>query len=454
MDFLADTVNTCPDATLRQYPMVIMAFAFQLFKGGLYAPFGKLCGIIGSILANPGALSKDILTRIRGEFALLTSFKEYNDIQKMSEGHKKALVCLEGPSTFFIRTGQWTFMNVSVVNMFWSKTGELENELTAMDECMPIYVKLTDGHGASAEFVMRAEAMLMRGADAEAEALCYKALYIGRSQQQASLCICAEFILARIAMLRGDGESYRMVLGDLRKRVDLLPSSFVLRMTELCETALGLTLGHADGTAEWLGDLQRINKILEAPAVPYGHILYSRLLLTQKRYSELYGLSDLMQGTAEGLRYLLPKVYLFIYLAIAKHAQYNMDEAQGYLIRALDIALPDKVYLPFAEQGAVLLSLLESVKPSYGDCEGLNAVIVLCRRQEAGMAAIRKSLMSYQSPLTRREREIALLARERLAAKEIAEKLFISEHTVKTVLKTVYSKLDVHSRTELANVKF
>ncbi|MDR1705597.1 MAG: LuxR C-terminal-related transcriptional regulator [Clostridiales bacterium] len=454
MEFLTDIVDTCPDATLRRYPMVIMAFAFQFFKGGLYVPFGKLCGIIGSVLADPGDLPKDILRKITGEFALLTSFKEYNDIQKMSEGHKKALACLDGPSTFFIRAGQWTFMNVSVVNMFWSKTGELENELAAMDECMPIYVKLTEGHGASAEFVMRAEAMLMRGADSEAEALCYKALYIGRSWQQASLCICAELILARIAMLRGDGNNYRMVLGDLRRPADSLHGNVILRMTELCDTALSLTLGGAEKATEWLRDLESINKILETPAIPFGHIIYGKILLREKRYNELFGLSDMMMGMAARLNYLLPQVYHLLYLAIAKNARGMTEEARADLIKALSIALPDKVYLPFAEQGAELLPLLEAVRLTVDNREGVNAVIALLKRQESGMDAIRKALATAKSPLTKREREIALLAKERLAAKEIAEKLFISENTVRTVLKTIYDKLDIHSKAELANVEF
>lgn len=55
-------------------------------------------------------------------------------------------------------------------------------------------------------------------------------------------------------------------------------------------------------------------------------------------------------------------------------------------------------------------------------------------------------------PLTRREREIALLAAQGLASKEIGERLFISPRTAENHLAKVYDKLGVRTRAELARV--
>lgn len=51
--------------------------------------------------------------------------------------------------------------------------------------------------------------------------------------------------------------------------------------------------------------------------------------------------------------------------------------------------------------------------------------------------------------LTEREREVALLAADRVPAKEIAERLFISRRTVTNHLQRAYEKLGVSSRSEL-----
>ena len=452
LDFIVDFVNTCPEEILCRYPLSIVGFAFQLYMDGRREPFGKLCRLIASVIAKPDGLSRKELSRIKGEYALLLSFSAFNDIRKMSEGHRIALEYLDGPSMFLIPTTPWTFTNVSVLSMYWKKSGELINELAAMDECIPIYARLARGHGTGADTVIRAEALLLQGADADAEALCHKTLYLGRSRQQTGICLCAELVLARIAMLRGDTDGYRVALDRIRQYTASGSERFILRMTELCMATLALTLGDADGLADWLYDPESIKKVLYAPAVPHGLMLYSKMLIIGKRYNELCGLSGLILGMSEGMHYLLPQVYHLIYLAIAKHAQGRTEEAQTYLNRALAFALPDKVYLPFAEHGAALASLLETAKLSATDRKGIRSVMALARRQEAGMKAVKRALSPFKSPLTPRERDVALLAQKRLSAKEIAEALFITESTVRSALKTIYNKLDIHSKAELAHM--
>jgi DNA-binding CsgD family transcriptional regulator len=54
--------------------------------------------------------------------------------------------------------------------------------------------------------------------------------------------------------------------------------------------------------------------------------------------------------------------------------------------------------------------------------------------------------------LTRREREIAMLAAQGLASKEIGERLFISRRTAENHLAKAYDKLGIRTRAELARV--
>lgn len=48
--------------------------------------------------------------------------------------------------------------------------------------------------------------------------------------------------------------------------------------------------------------------------------------------------------------------------------------------------------------------------------------------------------------LTKRETEIALLLADGFTNRRIAKELFLSEHTVKTYLKSMYEKLGVNCR--------
>ena len=51
--------------------------------------------------------------------------------------------------------------------------------------------------------------------------------------------------------------------------------------------------------------------------------------------------------------------------------------------------------------------------------------------------------------LSRREREVALLASRGETANEIADRLFVSKRTVESHLVSIYAKLGVESKTEL-----
>lgn len=454
LDFITDLVYNCPEELFRKYPLTSVGFAFHLYMGGQRDPYIKLCNLITDMIHNSDGMSETEFKRIKGEFALLTSFDDYNDIKKMSEGHRTALEYLDGPSLFLIPDTPWTFGNISVLNMFWRKTGELERELDDMDKCMPIYSKIVQGHGVSANIVMRAEALLLQGADEAAEALCHKALYLARSKKQIVLALCSELLLARIAILRGDVDAYQVALDSLNGYTSSPVDRFVLRAVELCIMSLKLTLGETKGLADWIYDLESMKKVLYIHAIPYGHLLYSKILLIEKRYNELYGLSELMIGMAEGMHYLLPQVYHLIFLAIAKYRRGQCVESQESLVKALNIALPDKVYLPFAEYGKEILPLLELVRPAVSDIEGLDDVVALCGRQDIGMEAIKRQFSSQETALTPREREIALMAKDGLTVKQIAESLFISTNTVKSALKSIYDKLGVHSKVQLAKINF
>jgi DNA-binding NarL/FixJ family response regulator len=57
-------------------------------------------------------------------------------------------------------------------------------------------------------------------------------------------------------------------------------------------------------------------------------------------------------------------------------------------------------------------------------------------------------LQPLAEPLTERELEILRLLKTDLSTREMAEHLVVSVNTIKTQLKSIYDKLDVHSREE------
>ena len=58
--------------------------------------------------------------------------------------------------------------------------------------------------------------------------------------------------------------------------------------------------------------------------------------------------------------------------------------------------------------------------------------------------------MVWRNELSNREREVSDLVARGFTNKQIGERLFISEPTVKTHLRNIYSKANIHDRATLA----
>jgi LuxR family maltose regulon positive regulatory protein len=457
IDFFERLVDECPEETLLKHPISLLRFGHQFLRDRRREHFSKVVALIRKLIENPSDMPEDELFRIMGEFNMLMSFTQFNDIAKMSEYHRKAydlLKRLSDPPRSVVYGGvmPWTLSGASAFFLYWRESGALEKTLDVMDDCLPYYVTVAGGHGAGGECLMRAEARLFRGDDGEAEALSHRAIYEARDVGQTGNCLCAELILARIAILRGDAKMYEEARKNIVKDANESAQTSIMRIGDLCLAQADMLLGNTEDLPAWLRERESIRKVVYSDGQPYALMLHGMMLLREGRRAELYGITEPVLNVARRMHYLLPQVYHEIFLSAACHADGNVMMARARLEAALSLAMPDKVYMPFAEHAAALTPLLKPLSGVYG--ENMAELLRLCERQTAGVDKIRKGLAGSKPVLTDRQRTIALLMKEGVSMKEIAEKLFISENTVKAALKIIYEKLGVHSRVELMKIEF
>jgi DNA-binding CsgD family transcriptional regulator len=82
---------------------------------------------------------------------------------------------------------------------------------------------------------------------------------------------------------------------------------------------------------------------------------------------------------------------------------------------------------------------------------GMEAFAERARKELVATGAkVRKRTVETRDDLTEQELQIARLARQGLSNPEIAAQLFLSPRTVEWHLRKVFTKLDIHSRRELA----
>jgi LuxR family maltose regulon positive regulatory protein len=144
-------------------------------------------------------------------------------------------------------------------------------------------------------------------------------------------------------------------------------------------------------------------------------------------------------------------------------ARGELGAADGTLGRALALAEPEAYVQLFADEGRPLAELLEAQRAARSaQPDSLqpyrDRLLAIFRRQQGADASsaepLARSALEHPhallEPLSEREREVLQLIADGLSNQTIAERLFLSLHTVKVHARNIYAKLGVTSRTEAA----
>ena len=169
-------------------------------------------------------------------------------------------------------------------------------------------------------------------------------------------------------------------------------------------------------------------------------LIENQVYLAQGAYAQVIGRSESLLAQCTGMHYALPALHVRLQTAAAYELLGKHAEARALLEQALRDAAPDGFALPFVENYRYLAPLLAQcvTTPLTAQIMALGAARDT-RRQDALLPAL--------AGLTQREREIAALMAQRLSNREIAEKLFLSEGSVKQYVNQLYAKLGIDGDT-------
>lgn len=437
---ILDIIENTPFETKKKHPAAMVPLAFALFFLHENKKFLAIQQEIQHIICE-SSLSEDEKNALLGEMELLLCFLEYNRIGDMSAHHRKALKLLKGPASLINVKSTWTFGSPSVLYMYYRESGKLDHELEQMDECMPIYYALTEGHGSGAEIIMRAEAHFMRGEPEDAEILCHRAILTADARNQNSICQCGLFLLGRIALMKGDKAMLGSAVEQARERSRQHTQDLCRYTLDLILGYLNLLTGNMEEIPRWLSEGDINDKRLVIMTQPFAYMIYGRILLERKEYLKLIGTCQHLLGISSIFPNLLPQIYAKIYIAQALYASGKPAEAVSVLGEALSAALPDGIYMPFVENHEGLKKLL----PAVGGNTGTEQIERLSEIFKSSLGIMQAAKPSF----TPRETEIIELVRQGLSNKEIAAELYISVSTVKTLLGRIYEKTGVSTKTQL-----
>jgi len=442
-------MEACPDKLRQAHPVALLVYAICLFSYNETERFAATCEELSGIL-NGGTLDEETARALSGEFEVLLSFDEYNDIEKMVSHYHRAAALLDRPTEFMDTRGGWTFGSPSVLYMFHRASGQLDRELALLQEGMLLYDGFAKGHGRGAELVMEAERDYLRGDFSSAEITVHKALHLAGSSKQEDILLCAVFLQARLAFCKGDYALAAYSLNNLREELERGGWYNLMHAMELCDTWIALNLGRKQEIPQWILEGNFSSSRLYFPAMGVFHIVYGRALLVRGDYAKLLGSMDHFLRTASVFPNLLSQIYVLTYAAAASEKLYRRDDALRLLRKALTLALPDGLLMPFVENADFLEPVLQALSHEGAYQEDAKSILKLyISYRKAALQMTREYFAEKRPELTEREAEIASLVAQGLSNGEIGARLFITENTVKTMMKRIFEKLNVNSRAML-----
>ena len=428
-------LNECPVMILKAHPLALLVLMRSMFNWRNIPKMLELKALLLTAIEEHPELSAEERGNLLGECDLIMSFLCYNDISAMSRLHRNASAQMSRPAVSIQNSGGWTFGSPSVLMMFYRAPGELQSELNEMDECMPHYYKITGNHGQGAETIMRAEALFYQGRFTDAHIALERAYTQIKDNGQENMALCCDFLAWRLSL-----------------HVDAEPrSSFDKRYAALLRQHNASWINIWSATSAYYhalrGEPEKIPEIFArhrlstvnflAPGKPMLEMIENQVYLSQGAYAKVIGRSTELLAMCEGMHYALVALHIRIQTAAAYERLGKSDEAHIWLSQALFDAAPDGLVMPFVENYDDLKQILTRETKS-GLISAIIALGETLRQRKA-----KNVIPPTFAALTPREFEIVNLMAQRLSNREIAEKLYLSEGSIRQYVNQIYGKLHI-----------
>lgn len=437
-----EVLDRCPVSVLKEYPLAILVLMRCMFNWKNIPKMLELKELLLASIREHPKLSEEERGNLLGECDLIQSFLMYNDISRMSQFHRSASEKMTRPAISIRSDGGWTFGSPSVLMMFHRKSADLDKELEEMNQCMPHYYKITNGHGQGAETIMSAEAHFMRGNFVDAHIALEKAYTQIQGNGQESIALCCDFLAQRLSIcmdikMRNTFEERRKELlqGHNTTWVNIFDSTcaYYYAVTGQTERIPALFGAHMLSTVNFL-----------APGRPMMEMIENQVYLAQGEYSKVIGRSESILAMCQALHYDLVALHVQIQLLAANWKLGKTEQALELLRRSLSQAFPDGILMPFVENYPYIEELLK------GSFFGINEnflfrITRMGKEWEMRCDQLKKeeAYPPVFKVLSDRELEITELMAKHMSNKEIAQSLFLSEGTVKQYINQIYSKLQI-----------
>lgn len=445
-DLLIKCYCDCPFEIKKRYPNTILFFASEFVTEFRELElFEKACLDFHRTLEENDSLAEDEKSQLLGEYEVLQTFPSFNDLYKMSECNVRAAKWLKKPARFYNTKDSFMFGSPSILYLYYRESGSLLQLVEFIRGQKDYYSQ----KGQSFRPLLVAEWYYNIGDFVNAEIIVYKSMTIAKESGQADIELAGIFLLARIYIYRGNLSLFMQLINQMEKLVRYEIMNYqaykLVYNLDLIKTYLYVCLEKTDQVPEWLyhNDYKRYIHFF---SISYADIVYGRLLLLNGENQKVINLSEEFLKQATIFPNLMTVIYTQIYRAVAYYRMNKLEECKVSIKNALDMAVSDGLLLPFVENAKGLIPIFDLIGSDNSYPEFIRKVREIYDEYKESIQKITDGLICNTPKLSKREKQIALLAAEGLNNKEIAQAINISPNTVKLELKNIFRKYNINSR--------
>jgi LuxR family maltose regulon positive regulatory protein len=268
--------------------------------------------------------------------------------------------------------------------------------------------------------------------------------------------------LARVQLAQKDYQGVQETLNrtdTLSRHTPLDP--WALSWLNDSRVRLWLSTGRIEEALEWinlsgLSADDEFNYHHDLHHIILARVLVARLLVNPsiKLQDENLRLLARLLAATNRAGWVHQKISILILQALAHHALDDGSSSLAALENALKLAEPGGYIRSFIGEGSTVIDLLQMIN-SVKDGDVYIRMLIAAQTMEE-MSPTHEtdspSSLSQQKvlleQLSDRELQVLRLLNSSLSAAEIADELYIAVSTTRTHIKSIYQKLDVHSRLE------
>ena len=228
-----------------------------------------------------------------------------------------------------------------------------------------------------------------------------------------------------------------------------------LPFTQSCRARLSVLRGNLESALAWESTLNESPTFaglfvwIEVPIITQARVLISDG--SEQNLIKAVGLLDAVRKVSEECHLVNQIIEITVLQSVLLEKQGKHGDALATLAESVKLGEPGNWIRPFVEAGLVMKDLLKKLLNDEKESMYIKEILkhFSSQPQTKPLHIHDKNTGDLLEPLTTREIEILSLLSSGLKNREIGDKIFLAQTTIKKHIYNIYQKLDVHSRIEV-----